>query len=92
MGSSCSELCSLKYGQLRQLLSFSYTKNLMAAGDSSIMCKINLDNWGRWALKLFLTATKLAREQKRTPQAASHLALPLTVNHKGQILLRGREV
>lgn len=62
-------------------------KKVMAASDSSIVRKIDLVNWGQSASKLFLAATKLSREQKRT----LNLAFPLAVDHQGQVLLGGKE-
>lgn len=73
-------------------MSYPYIKNVMAAGDTSIMYKISLNNQGQSASKLLPTATRLARVQKRTLQVAFHLDLPLAVDHKGQVLLREREV
>ena len=77
----------MKYGQLRQLVSYPFAKNIMAAGDSSIVREIDLVNWGQSASKLFLAATKLSREQKRT----LNFAFPLAMDHEGQVLPGGRE-
>lgn len=74
-------------------MSYIYTPIcVMAAGDTSIMYKISLDNRGQSALKLLPTASKPARVQKRTLQLALHLTLPFAVDHKGQVLLGGRKV